>query len=83
MMYYKENELRAISSCNGKPVKIDSNTTLAIRGIFARACVEVDLNKPLVGRILLDNNWQTMDYEGLHVICFNCDQYGHSLVGCL
>lgn len=83
MMYYEENALKAILSYIGKPVKIDSQTTLTTRGKFARVYVEVDLNKPLVGRILLDNNWQTVDYEGLHIVYFNYGWYGHSSDGCL
>ena len=30
----------------GKPIKIDSATSLASTGYFARLCVEVDLTKP-------------------------------------
>ncbi|PPR90369.1 hypothetical protein GOBAR_AA30316 [Gossypium barbadense] len=34
----------------GKPIKVDSNTSLGTRGKFAGICVEVDLSKPLLSQ---------------------------------
>lgn len=54
MVYYNDNALKTNVSCVGEPVKIDSNTTLAIKGKFARVCVQVELMKLLFGKIILD-----------------------------
>jgi len=42
----------SIAAKAGKPVQIDICTIELRRGGFARACVEVDLTKPLVERTL-------------------------------
>lgn len=39
--------------------------------------MEVDLIKPLVGKLPLDNKWQQVEYEGLHVACYACRGQGH------
>jgi len=35
----------------GTPVKVDLHTLKVARGRFARMCVEIDLTKPVVGRV--------------------------------
>ena len=47
----------------GKPIKLDMNTLKADRGRFARICVELDLEKPDIGRINLENHWYQVEYE--------------------
>ncbi|KAL7173822.1 hypothetical protein ACSBR2_033144 [Camellia fascicularis] len=46
--YYDEKVLFHISKTMGKPLKIDLNTTTSSRGKYARVCIEMDLNKPLI-----------------------------------
>lgn len=82
MMYYNENLLYTIASSIGTPVKIDINTRLTTRGRFARVCVEIDLTKPLVAQFWLDQRWHSMEYEGIHTICFACGRYGHRTEHC-
>lgn len=53
------------------------------RGRFARICVEIDLNQPVVGKIRVRGSWHKVEYEGLHVICSGCGYYGHVLKDCL
>lgn len=36
----------------GTPVRVDMNTLNAERGKFARICVELDLTKPVLGKLL-------------------------------
>lgn len=36
-------------------MKIDGNTSLVIRGHFAKVCVEINLNKPLVRQFRMEN----------------------------
>lgn len=42
------------------------------RQIFARICVEIDLQKPLVPMVHILGHGQTIKYEDLHMICFEC-----------
>lgn len=60
-----------------KPTKVDRNTLKVERGRFARICVEIDLNQPVVGKVCLNDHWYKVSYEGLHIICSNCGCYGH------
>lgn len=66
----------------GRPIKVDMNTSLATRGRFVRVCIEVDLNKPLVGQFRLDGKVCKVKYEGLHTICFACGHFGHTQDTC-
>ncbi|GLT29389.1 hypothetical protein SLA2020_042610 [Shorea laevis] len=67
----------------GKPIKVDPATLLATRGKFARVCVEVDLNQPLPSSVDLDleglpQSLISIEFEGLHKICFHCGEFGHA-----
>lgn len=63
----------------GKPIKVDSNTSLGTRGKFAGICVEVDLSKPLLSQVRIGNFAQNIEYEGLHTVYFSCGCFGHRL----
>ncbi|XP_071905858.1 uncharacterized protein [Coffea arabica] len=65
------------------PVKVDSQTLEVARRKYARICVEVDLKKPLIPFIWVNNDLQAVEYEGLDAICFDCGQYGHIAANCL
>ncbi|XVE97957.1 hypothetical protein REPUB_Repub03eG0063800 [Reevesia pubescens] len=65
-----------------KPIKLDVNTSLAIRGKFAKICVEVDLSKPLVSRVRVGNFIQIIEYEAMYTVCFKCGVYGHRMDKC-
>lgn len=77
LVYYDESFLLALASAVGKPIKVDRNTLKVERGRFARICVEIDLNQPVVGKVWLNGYWYKVAYEGLHIICSNCGCYGH------
>lgn len=66
----------------GKAVRADQCTVDSSRGRYARVCVEVDLKKPLVPQFLLNDDIQRVEYEGLHLICFECGEYGHRMELC-
>ncbi|KAF7833197.1 ribonuclease H [Senna tora] len=82
MVYYEENVLMAIGSAIGAPIKVDTNTIQAARGRFARVCVEVDLKKPLIGKVWIGGHWIKVEYESLHLLCTNCGTYGHPPKDC-
>lgn len=46
-------------------------------------CVDIDLTSPLVAQFWLDERWHSVEYEGLHTICFCCGRYGHREETCL
>jgi hypothetical protein len=77
LFYYDESMLMALASAVGRPIKVDTNTLDVTRGRYARVCVEVNLNKPVVGKVWMRNHWYKVEYEGLHRICTLCGCYGH------
>ncbi|XP_031091116.1 uncharacterized protein LOC115996114 [Ipomoea triloba] len=82
MEYFRDDTIRAILDNVGKPLKLDRTTTIASKGRFTRAAVEVDLNKPLVSEVWVENSVQLVEYEGLHVVCFNWGVVGHREQSC-
>ena len=50
--------------------------------MYARMCVEVDLNAPLLPSYSVDGHNLKIEYEGLHLICFSCGIFGHSQEFC-
>ncbi|KAJ8765112.1 hypothetical protein K2173_010598 [Erythroxylum novogranatense] len=82
VMYYDDNVLRVLASGVGFPFRVDVHTSLATRGQFARVCVEIDLAKPLVGKIWFDGFCYPVVYEGLDTICYRCGIYGHVQMSC-
>ncbi|PNY04054.1 ribonuclease H, partial [Trifolium pratense] len=77
VVFYDESVLLAIAAAVGVPIKVDPNTLDVRRGRFARVCVEIDLNKPVIGKVWIKGHWYRVEYEGLHRICFKCGCYGH------
>ncbi|CAL0309743.1 unnamed protein product [Lupinus luteus] len=77
MVYYDESFILSLTSCVGRPVKVDTNTLRATGGRYASVGVEIDLTKPVVGRHNLGGHFYKVMYEGLHVICKTCGCYGH------
>lgn len=82
LVYYDESLLLAMASVVGRPIKVDENTLRVERGRFARVCLEINLNQPVVGKIWVRDNWYKIEYEGLHVICSICGCYGHVSRNC-
>ncbi|KAK8715888.1 hypothetical protein V6N13_043213 [Hibiscus sabdariffa] len=39
--------------------------------------IRIDLNKPLVSKLLVNGKVQVVEYESLPTICFNCGKYDH------
>lgn len=82
LVYYDESFLLALASVVGTPIKVDRNTLKVERGRFARICVEIDLNQPVVGKVWVNGYWYKVSYEGLHIICSSCGCYGHLARNC-
>lgn len=77
LYFYDESILLTLATAVGTPIKVDSNTIDVRWGKFARVCVEVNLNKPVVGKVWLQGYWYKVEYEGLRRIRALCGCYGH------
>lgn len=80
--YYGEEYLMKIGEKVGTPIKVDDATSLTTRGRFARMCVEIDLTKPLLAKYKLRRRIYKIEYEGIHLVCFQCGMYGHNADNC-
>lgn len=79
--YYDPRVLKEVGSAIGSILRVDSNTTLEVRGRFTRICIQVNLDKPLITSILLEGVVQEVLYEGINTLCFSCGQVGHRREG--
>ena len=68
----------------GKTLKVDMYTlkgqedqALIERGRFACICVEANLSKQLIPRVMIRWRVHPMQYEGFYLICFICGRFGH------
>lgn len=52
------------------------------RGRYARLCIQVDINKPIINTILIGRFKQPVIYEGFHKLCFACGRIGHKKEAC-
>lgn len=66
----------------GRTIKVDGTTILISRGKFARVCVEIDITKPLLSKYTLGEMKWSIEYEGIHLVYFNCGIYGHKQEQC-
>lgn len=82
MKYYDNSVLWIIRNKIEKTLKVDIVTLINIRGNYVRIYVEVDLTKPLLAKFKLQRRVRQIMYEGLHLICFHCGQYGHKKKTC-
>ncbi|CAI0418829.1 unnamed protein product [Linum tenue] len=80
--FYHKEVLTTLGNLIGRTIKLDYHTLTQQRAKFARLAVEVDVSKPLVPRIWLDDDWQPVEYENLPVVCFECGKIGHSATTC-
>ncbi|KAI9070476.1 hypothetical protein K1719_047561 [Acacia pycnantha] len=66
----------------GKAIRLDVHTAQRTRGKFARMCVELDLDKPLVPEFNVEGQTFSVLYESLGQICNKCGRVGHMKEGC-
>ncbi|KAI9107610.1 hypothetical protein K1719_021273 [Acacia pycnantha] len=82
MEFCTVESLGLIGNMIGKIVKIDRSTSIYEKGGFARICVEIDLQSPLLPAFKVFGEEKQLVYEGLHLVCFGCGRYGHEQVDC-
>ncbi|KAI9086965.1 hypothetical protein K1719_031126 [Acacia pycnantha] len=66
----------------GRMIKLDRSTSIYDKGGFARICVEIDLQQPLLPSYSVFGEELPIVYEGLHQVCFECGKYGHKKDRC-
>nr|POE90406.1 uncharacterized protein CFP56_59946 [Quercus suber] len=82
MELYEAEVLKQIGEALGKVLRIDAHTALEARGKYARLCIQVDINKPLINTVLIGKFEQQVVYEGIHKLCFGCGRIGHKKEAC-
>ena len=50
---YEAEILREINESIGKVLRIDTHTAMEARGKYARMCIQIDINNPLIDTILI------------------------------
>lgn len=79
---YNDKFLKRVGASLGVMLKIDRLTSIHSRGQFARLCMELDLEKPVVPQVKVRGVVLNLVYEGLHTICFHCGVYRHRESDC-
>nr|XP_023884839.1 uncharacterized protein LOC111997033 [Quercus suber] len=80
--FYDMRVLKDIGNAIGPVLRIDATTASGTRGRYARICVQVDLEKPLVKRVFIGRFGQEVQYEGISSLCFACGRMGHRRETC-
>ncbi|KAE8689902.1 hypothetical protein F3Y22_tig00110931pilonHSYRG00264 [Hibiscus syriacus] len=65
---YKLSIIKEIGECIGPVIRIDYQTDSGRHGRFARVAISVDLHKPLISKLIINGNIQTVEYESLPTI---------------
>lgn len=63
-------------------LKVDAHACNADRGKYARLCVQIFLQKPLLSFVFLGYHVQRIFYEGMNQIYFLCEKIGHKNTPC-
>ncbi|XP_026385373.1 uncharacterized protein LOC113280965 isoform X5 [Papaver somniferum] len=62
--YFDKTVLEKVGAKIGRLIKVDATTEHVLRGKFARVCVEVSTDKPLVPLVKIGRVLQKVEYEG-------------------
>lgn len=80
--FYEQNALLKIGKAIGPILRIDAHTANEVRGRFARLCVQVNLDKPLIQTIYLGKLTQAIQYESISMLYFAYGRIGHKKESC-
>ena len=80
--YYDVEALKEIGQAIGTVLRIDTHTATEARGRYARLCVQIDIDKPLIYTVLISRFQQSVVYEGIGKLCFSCGRIGHRRENC-
>jgi hypothetical protein len=79
---YDTGLLRRIGNQLGQVLKIDARTSDNVRGRYARLCIQIDLDQPLIPKIRIGELLQRIQYEGISSLCVECGCMGHKAASC-
>ncbi|KAJ8760849.1 hypothetical protein K2173_021887 [Erythroxylum novogranatense] len=71
-----------VASAVEMPIKVDRQTSMAIREHFARVCIELNLEQPLVPKVFIGGAWNHIEYEGILKVCSGCGRVNHRIQNC-
>ena len=80
--YYHPDFLKHVGYKLGKLLKVDVITSAAIRGRYARLCVQINTANPLLKCLKLEHFWRDIVYENLPLLCYRCGPLGHQEIQC-
>jgi len=80
--FYELEVLKKIGSAKGPILRINSHIMANARGRYARLCVQVRIDKPLITTVLIGKFTQKFMYEGIQSLCFVCGRMGHKKESC-
>ena len=75
--YYNAKALHQIDNSISNVLRVNTFIAFESRGRFARLCIQIDVEKPLVTAILIGKFEQPVSYEGIQKLCFGCGRLGH------
>lgn len=70
--FFNEELLIRVGKHLSKAIKVDPQKC---QEAVSRACVEICLKKLLVPQVNIQGHTQTIEYEGLHQVCFESGKY--------
>ena len=80
--YYEPSVLRDFGKAIGLVLRIDMHIATKTRGKFARLCIQISYDRPLIKLIKVGGISQLVQYEGLSSLCVSCRRVGHREENC-
>ncbi|KAK5839365.1 hypothetical protein PVK06_008144 [Gossypium arboreum] len=74
---YKRAILEAAGGMINKVAKLDFQTDKKVKERFVRMAIYINLERPLVSRVLVKGEIQKVEFESLPTIFFSCSKNGH------
>nr|POE56990.1 hypothetical protein CFP56_45521 [Quercus suber] len=81
--YYEPSMPRELGQAIGPILRVNTHTASESKGRFARICVQINFDKPLIKLIRTRGIEQLVLYEGINSLCFSCSRVGHKAKCCL
>lgn len=80
--FYDAMILTKVGNTIGRLLKVDACTSVALRGRYARICVELPLNKRVKSYVWIGSHRQQILYECEKLLCTTCGFLGHPTSQC-
>lgn len=80
--FYDHLILEKIGNYLGSLLKIDSCTSVTLRGSYARLCIQIPLGHSVKKTVIIGDYTQMVEYEGNGVLCVRYGRVGHTLKNC-